>query len=186
MSIDVLGCVSNTNDQSTPEFQNSSFDQQPSEDDVKIKRENSRTAVKILEIKYPENSQNEEPTGSRDNLLGHERLLGTRVNNPDNSHNDVWREQTSSATSSDAQVIIQNIDQELLFQVANILSASNDASSLIAEWSQAPNKTQTSNLEEQLRHFANHNSQVLHNSGQNTPEKHQQQSNNTPRRPDHS
>ena len=38
------------------------------------------------------------------------------------------------------QVAIQNIDQELLFKVANILSASNDAAQLITDWSHSPNK----------------------------------------------
>ena len=62
------------------------------------------------------------------------------------------------------QVSIQNIDQELLFKVANILSASNDAAQLITDWSHSPNKLQTNSLEEQLRHFAEHHQKVLANS----------------------
>ena len=59
------------------------------------------------------------------------------------------------------QHAIQNIDQELLFKVANILSASNDAAQLITDWSHSPNKLQTNSLEEQLRHFAEHHQKVL-------------------------
>ena len=62
---------------------------------------------------------------------------------------------------AEPQVAIENIDQDLLFKVANILSASNNAAQLITEWSQSPNKLQTSNLEEQLQHFAEHHQKVL-------------------------
>ena len=67
--------------------------------------------------------------------------------------------------SHEPQVAIQNIDQELLFKVAAILSASNDATQLITEWSQSPNKLQNNSLEEQLRHFAEHHQKVLTDSG---------------------
>lgn len=67
------------------------------------------------------------------------------------------------------QVAIQNIDQDLLFKVANILSASNDATQLITEWSHSPNKLQTSSLEEQLRHFAAHHQKVLTDNVNMTP-----------------
>ena len=61
----------------------------------------------------------------------------------------------------ESQVAIQNIDQDLLFKVANILSASNNATQLITEWSESPDKLQTDSLEEQLRHFAEHHKNVL-------------------------
>ena len=70
----------------------------------------------------------------------------------------------NSMEAPEPQVAIQNIDQELLFKVANILSASNDAAQLITDWSHLPNKLQTNSLEEQLRHFADHHQKVLTNS----------------------
>ena len=73
-------------------------------------------------------------------------------------------ESTSQSTSiepQEPQVAIQNIDQELLFKVATILSASNDATQLITDWSQSPSKLQTNSLEDQLRHFAEHHQKVL-------------------------
>jgi hypothetical protein len=72
----------------------------------------------------------------------------------------------NSIESQEAQVAIQNIDQELLFKVATILSASNDATQLITDWSQSPSKLQTNSLEEQLRHFAEHHNKVLTESTQ--------------------
>lgn len=67
----------------------------------------------------------------------------------------------SEESGHESQVAIQNIDQELLFKVANILSASNNAAQLISDWSHSPNKIQTNSLEEQLRHFAEHHQKVL-------------------------
>ena len=72
--------------------------------------------------------------------------------------------QWPSGSVETPQDTIQNIDQELLFKVANILSASNDAAQLITEWSQSPNKLQTNSLEEQLQHFAQHHQKVLKDS----------------------
>ncbi|CAB3991227.1 paired box Pax-6 isoform X1 [Paramuricea clavata] len=76
--------------------------------------------------------------------------------------------QSGSGSEETPQDTIQNIDQELLFKVANILSASNDAAQLITEWSQSPNKLQTNSLEEQLQHFAQHHQKVLKDS-ENAP-----------------
>jgi hypothetical protein len=76
--------------------------------------------------------------------------------------------QWQSGSVETPQDTIQNIDQELLFKVANILSASNDAAQLITEWSQSPNKLQTNSLEEQLQHFAQHHQKVLKDS-ENAP-----------------
>lgn len=61
----------------------------------------------------------------------------------------------------DTQKAIQNIDQELLFNVAQILSSSNNATQLISDWSHSPSKLKTSNLEDQLRHFAQCHQNVL-------------------------
>ena len=129
-----------------------------------------------LEERHCDNASTSTETITSSQILSEqtEQLTQLNVEKQRGGSQDVtiWPGQQASPScysgSSDAQVIFQSIDQELLYKVANILSASNDASSLIAEWSQAPNKVQTCNLEDQLRHFADHHQQVLaHNTGQN-------------------
>lgn len=129
------------------------------------------TEAKIPRLKEPEMVNQKDSIDSLPNSCVDKEIafrehrddasLSKRAGNPASSQN-TWTQPSNSAFETpEAQVVIQNIDQDLLFKVANILSASNDATSLISEWSQMPDKAYTNNLEEQLRHFAEHHHQVL-------------------------